>query len=213
MKLEEVLEKIKSEKQRVVYLSGKTCTGKTTFSNLLEGSGYTRVELDRIVTESVVEKYNVVPNDAFLTAYRGEGPSKHIEAFIAAAKKVIIEKSAENSIVVEGAIAKASILQDVFSGINENLFFVYFHPRSIDVYVDRIMERFLSGAHTNTTGLPKRFWSLVDMRDVEFFLETGGIPTALQNAMREFAESSAEESEKRLRHLEESFPDIHTVEF
>lgn len=213
MDIETILKKIKSDKPKVVYLSGKTCTGKTTFAGVLEELQYSRIELDQIVTKSIVEQYGVFPNDAFLTAYRGEGLQEHTQAFIAAAKQEIISKMAISPVVVEGAVAKAEILSSVFSGLSEDFFFIYFHPHNIDVYAERIKERFVNGIYTNTTGLPKRFWSLVRDADIEEFKISGHISKTLGDSILEFARTSAEESKNRLEHLMKDFPNIYTIEF
>ncbi len=59
---------------------------------ILEKLGYLKIELDTIVTQSVVIPFNVSPLNGFRTAYREDGPIEQTEAFITAAKSEI-EKS------------------------------------------------------------------------------------------------------------------------
>jgi tRNA uridine 5-carbamoylmethylation protein Kti12 len=82
----EAKEYILKKQTRLVYVSGKTCSGKTTFSSDLEKEGHTRIELDKIVMESVVHAFRVEPGVGFLTAYRGEGPEEQTASFVATAK-------------------------------------------------------------------------------------------------------------------------------
>lgn len=207
-----VLEKIQQENPRLVYLSGKTCTGKTTFAIVLEGQGYSRVELDKIVTRSVVIPFEVLPGDGFRAAYREDGPLEHTEAFIVSAKSEITERFKDSPLVIEGAVAKSRILKEIFSGTLGDFIFIYFHPINIDVYAERILTRFVAGARTNTSGLPKDFWTLVQEDDLKEVMDAGTVGAGITDAVRQYASKSMEESARRLGHLKESFPDIVVVE-
>jgi guanylate kinase len=113
-----LLEKIKRENPRLVYLSGKTSTGKSTLANELRDMyGYSKIELDDIVFSAVIEPFNVeIPTNAFRTVYRDTEPKEQVEAFIEASKKEIKEILKLAPIVVEGSIAKTRVLKEVFSG-------------------------------------------------------------------------------------------------
>lgn len=213
MKIEEIFTDIQKNKPKAVYVSGKTCTGKTTFTNELIGLGYTTIELDQIVISAVVEKFNVSPtHEAFITAYRDQGPSEHIEAFISATRKEIETKLNHSPIVIEGAIAQSRILKEIFAGDFKDFYFVYLHPVNFEVYKDRIQQRFITGAATNSSGLPKAFWSLVNPTDLDDFKKTLAVNENIKKAIHEYTTSSMEESKARLAHFKESFPNLHVVE-
>jgi hypothetical protein len=211
MTIDEIRNEILEQKPGIVYLSGKTCTGKTTFARELQNYGYKLIELDPVVAASVVPFYKNDPSAAFIPAYRDEGPAEHVEAFIEAARKEIQEKNKLGPLVIEGAIAKSRILKEIFSGKLEEFFFVYFQPVHLAPYMERLQSRFVAGAANNTSGLPKYFWSLVQQADLDEFLSTGNLNEGLRNTIREYAQSSMAESSERLLHLQESFSNIKIV--
>ena len=213
MKREDVLEQIKIQKPQIVYVSGKTCTGKTTFANEVHALGYQGIELDKIVASAVVEPFNVQPpNEAYITAYKDMGPAEHVAAFIAAVKKEIDMKISSAPIVIEGAIARSRILKEIFSGELRDFFFVYFHPIHFEPYKERIRSRFIAGVPTNTAGLPKNFWTLVNKSDLDIFLQTLIPNEGIEKAIDDYVGISMRGSEKRLRHFKEAFPNLHVVE-
>lgn len=212
MTLETVEEKIKLQQPRLIYLSGKTCTGKTTFASYLEQHGYKKVELDKIVMESVVVPFGVASGDGFRTAYRDLGPMEQVNAFIGAAKLEILKKLQDSSLVVEGAIANPRILGEVFSDTLKEFVFVYFHPIHADVYEQRILSRFTTGAKDGSSGLPKDFWTLVQDSDLEEFKTTDKVNAGIQAAIKTYAAKSMEESKVRLEGFQASFPEIAVVE-
>lgn len=208
----EVINEIEEQKPRAVYLSGKTCTGKTTFAKKLQGMGYSIIELDPVVMRSVVIPFGVKPGEGFLTAYRGMGLKEHTQAFIDAAKKEIQEKIKSSPVVVEGAIATSQILKEVFSDNLNDFRFVYLHPVNPEVYSARIKERFIAGAATGTSGLPKHFWEMVDTIDLEHFVTTKELNAGIDKALEEYTKLSMLESKKRLELFQEEFSDIQVVE-
>lgn len=213
MKIEEVFKDIQNNKPKVVYVSGKTCTGKTTFTNELVRLGYATIELDQIVISAVVEKFNVSQtHEAFITAYRDQGPQEQVEAFIIATRKEIEAKLTSSPIVIEGAIAQSRILEEIFTGDLEDFYFAYLHPVNFEIYKDRIQQRFIAGAATNSSGLPKSFWNLINPADLEEFKKTLTINENIEKAIHEYTTSSTEESKVRLVHFKESFPNLHVVE-
>lgn len=213
MTTEEVLNNIKNEKPRIVYISGKTSTGKTTFANQLQAQGYTIIELDEIVKSSIEQAFGIkTQSEAFITAYRDSGPSEQTEAFILAVREKILKEIKISPVVIEGAIAKSRILKEIFSGELADFYFVYFHPVNHEIYRDRIKERFVGGVATNSTGLPKGFWSIVEDRDLEDFKQTRVLNDKLEKAIVDFSNISMKESGERLDHFKESFTGIHVVE-
>ncbi len=209
---QQIAQEVESQKPRVVYLSGKTSTGKTTFAKELERHGYKIIELDPIVTASVVVPFGVLPGEGFITAYRDIGPKEQTGAFITAAKARIEQEVQSSPVIVEGAIATPRILKEVLSGDLADFYFVYFHPVNLDVYAGRIRERFVAGAASGKSGLPKHFWSLVQKADTEHFINTGEVNLNLERVIEKYAELSMQESAKRLASFQEEFENIHLIE-
>lgn len=208
----EVINEIEEQRPKIVYLSGKTCTGKTTFAKKLQELGYSIIELDPVVMKSVVVPFGVKPGEGFLTAYRGIGLKEQTQAFTDAAKKEIQEKIKFSRVVVEGAIATSHILKEVFSDNLNDFRFVYLHPVNPEVYSARIKERFIAGAATGTSGLPKHFWEMVDQIDLKHFVSTEKLNAGIEKALEEYTRLSMLESKKRLELFQEDFNDIQVVE-
>lgn len=212
MTTEKILEKVQHQQPRLIYLSGKTCTGKTTFANYLVQHGYKKIELDKIVTESVVIPFGVLPGDGFRTAYRDLGPVEQTNAFIGAAKMEISKKLEEASLVVEGAIASPRILGELFSGEFKSFLFIYLHPVHADIYEQRILSRFEAGAKSDSAGLPKDFWELIQVSDLQEFKNTDKVSSGILTSIKVYAAKSMEESKKRLEGFQAAFTDIAIVE-
>lgn len=213
MTKEEILNDIKIKEPRIVYISGKTSTGKTTFAKELQVEGYLNIGLDEIVIASVVEPFKInPPGEAFVIAYRDIGPKEQIDAFISAARGAISKDIATSKIVIDGAIAKSKILKEIFSKELTDFYFVYFHPTDFEKYEKRICERFITGGATDSTGLPKNFWALVNNNDMELFKKTLILNDGLKKAIHDFTYESMKESDKRLDDFKKSFSNIHVVE-
>lgn len=214
MTKDDVFKLITSDCPQIIYLSGKTSTGKSTFcKKLVDSFGYSEVELDKIVHDSVITPFNIkdIP-EAFIISYRDGEPAIWREAFIKAAKNAIHETLKKGPVIVEGAIANASTLQKVFSGAIPKPYFLYLHPTHIGDYVERITNRFINGVHDGTSALPKDFWSQLSISDIENYKLNGEQTDTLKKGIVDFAMISMEESEKRLQMLTANFPDIIIVD-
>lgn len=210
MQLDETYRVIKEREPGLVFVTGKTSTGKSTFAKRLRDElGYRIIELDQIVMKSVVHKQQQENTGSiFLQVYRGGERRDWIDAFVTETKKEIAEHSAEK-LVVEGALAHNETLDEIFAG--HDFLFLYFHPTNEKTYVEMLTQRFVDGAHNGTTGLPKHFWDIVDDVDVKEFLETQKINDALRSAISLYARSSIKQSEERFKYFQEHFPKILNV--
>lgn len=213
MSLDEILKIIKNKKPKLIYISGKTSTGKSTFSkNLRDQCGYSIVDLGELVFKSVIKPLSADPAEAFITVYRDTKPKEYVNTFIKATKDSILSKLDFSPVVVEGAIAKSRILKKIFSGEIGNFMFIYFHPINLDKYAQRIKQRFIDGAENNTTDLPKLFWSFIDQSDLEKFIKTKILSKELNEAINCYASISMEESKERLKHFQKNFSEINIIE-
>ena len=205
---------IKDTKPTIVYVSGKTSTGKTTFSNKLSAElGYFQIEFDQIVNDSVVKKYDIKNGtDAFIVSYRDGEPNEWRESFINAAKYTLINTLKKGSLVAEGAIANPDTIKKIFTDELKDFLFIYFHPSNKQAYSKRIKERFLKGAHDNTSGLPKEFWNLIPNNEIKKYKTTREITSLIEKGINEYTEFSIKKSKERLELLQESFPEIIVVD-
>jgi len=195
----------------LVFLSGKTCTGKTTIAKELSAIGYQSIQLDHIIVRSVVEKYGLEDDSKAFCVYRGEAQQEWIDSFIELARTIIHESMSIGPVVVEGALASSEIIKSLFSGSISDFNFVFLLPHDIQAYTDRVQERFVIGIESNTSGLPMSFFDKVDMTLVEDYLRTKIISRELRSAISNFAGWSNEESENRLKHFHISFPMLTVV--
>jgi guanylate kinase len=212
MTKEELLIKIEREEPQIIYFSGKTSTGKSTFvKNLNSNSKFTVIELDKIVEKEIISKFNLNHNDAFLDVY-GNEKSDYLEIFSSAVQSEIRSKLRFSAVIVEGAIAKSGILQKIFSGNLENFLFVYFHPINLESYIQRIHARLVEGIISGNSRLPKPFWERVSESDLQEYKSTGNINRGISQAIEAYASSSKKKSEERLKNFQENYPNIVVIE-
>lgn len=214
MTAEEIYNFVKTNKPSLVYLSGKTSTGKSTFANkLVQDFGYKVVELDQIVKSAVIQRFNLTnEGTTFVEVYRGRDKMLWIEEFVKAARN-LIEKHLNNGelLVIEGAVAHPITLSEVLAGYPDFMF-VYFHPQTVDNYIRNLTQRFMQTNEQENAALPAAFWKLIDQTEFKSFCKSRIITKSLSQSIREYAKLSQEESNKRLREFKNNFRDIKIVE-
>lgn len=195
---------------RLIFLTGKTSTGKTTLSNQLKGQGYQVVNLDPVVIDSVVKKFKVEEQIAF-RVYGGKVAEEWISSFVEAARVVIMAALEHGPVIVEGALANNGMLKKVFSGQLNNFLFTFLHPTDSTAYAMRITERYVAGIETNTTDLPEYF--LNDIKEeTKNYLLTKKVDDILARRILDFAQWSIGESQRRLDYFREEFDKIVVIE-
>lgn len=208
--IEKVFQRIESRSPDLIFLTGKTSTGKSTFSRRLCAElSYVVIELDEVVVKEVISKNDDInPGDVFVQVYRGVERKDLIHQFVSAVKSEI-QKHKNKKIIIEGAIANNDILEAIFDDV---LFdFLFFHPEDISLYTQMLTKRFLKGAHDGTSGLPKSFWKMINSRSLQEYKETRVLTKELEQVLSDFAHISAKESEKRFLYFQEKYPDILKV--
>lgn len=213
MKAKEALEQILKEESKLVYVSGKTCTGKSTFASRLQGIGYGLIELDKIVRRAVIEKWGLDDEgEVFSEVFKRREKMEWVEAFVREAREEIEKKMSEQGrVVVEGAVANETTLREVLSGWGKVQFY-YFHPIDLKLYASFIKARFKESDKNYRGNLPDKFWSRVEDGDFKVFCEKGELVDGLKKAIEDYVEYSRGSSEKRLDRLKDSFKDIQVVE-
>lgn len=212
MTSKELIDELKQENKTLIYISGKTSTGKTTLAHLLKDQlGYSIISFDTLVRESVVEKFQVrdIPQ-AYVVSYRDGEPAEWRRSFVSCAKNVIAAQ-VNTGVILEGAIANPNTLNEIISEHANEFSFVYIHPNELGEYAKRIKNRFVSGASTNTSELPKDFWAMLPKDALEEFQKSGVYSSKTNHTILEFAKKSQTESTERLKSMKQVFPDIRVI--
>ncbi|MBL8159011.1 AAA family ATPase [Candidatus Saccharibacteria bacterium] len=214
MTIDEAYHLVQQKRPQLIHISGKTCTGKSTFaSKLAEASGYEIIELDQVVNEHVIKPMGIRDHKtAFVEIYKDDTNRKLIDAFLTATRKLIEAKHTTGQpLIIDGAVANTTTLQALFAGYTDFLF-LYFHPVHLDAYERNITSRFIQTTEDYHAGLPKRLWELVDKAEFISFCSSRELSPALESSIRQYATSSAAESKKRLTSFEAAFSDIVVAE-
>jgi guanylate kinase len=215
MSLEEITEYIESNPPKLIYLSGKTCTGKSTFSNAIANKiNYKIIELDKVVVDSVIKPLNLTDEGkVFFEVYGNRCKKEWIRRFVDNTISRINRSIREGkSVIIEGAVANVITLKDIFEDYSD-FSFIYFHPISIKNYTRNITTRFLLANENNNAGLPVAFWELVDQEKFKLFCKTRKINKSLADSIELYAKNSQTESLKRLNNFRKYFPNIIEVNF
>jgi adenylate kinase family enzyme len=213
MTQDQLYEYIDKNLPKYIYLTGKTCTGKSTFANkLVENFNYSAIELDKIVRNSVIKKFDLSDEgNAFGEIYGRRDKLNWINSFVKAVQEEITKKKANSTgIIIEGAVSNVVTIKELFSDVAE-FEFIYFHPQHLKNYIRNIKSRFSLSDKNNNAGLPIPFWNLIDPKDFEKFCIDKIITSNLEEAISEYALFSKKKSEERLKYFSENFTNIKVV--
>jgi adenylate kinase family enzyme len=208
----EIYQTIANEKPSVIYLSGKTSTGKSTFARKLRDSlGYRVIELEAVLLQIVTEK-GFDEQSTFRKVLNDPGDLEEKALFFEETDRAISAAiSKDRPVVIEGSVANVDTLQRILRPA-EGAFFVYFHPNDINAYLRNLTSRFLQSNEDSYAGLPLTFWQLIDRKEFKAFCETGELTEGLSGSIREFAEASRTDSLARLTNFRQKFKDIIEIE-
>jgi hypothetical protein len=213
MQLNDLFQQLINEKPRLIYLSGKTCTGKSTFANELKNRiDYDIIDLDLIVLERVITPLKLEDeHTVFVEVYRNERKRDWVNQFIAAVKTAIEAKRAQHQpTVIDGAVANSNTLAAIFADYPD-FRFIYFHPFNIDVYIRNLTNRFVMTSNDFNSGLPKQFWEVVEASEFRNFCVTRAITPGIERSIEQYAKLSQAESHARLANFRERFYQITLV--
>lgn len=213
MTFDEALKFVKDTKPNILYIGGKTSTGKTTFASQLQRSiEYHVVELDKVVHESVVQPFQISDEGkAFNEVYKRRDKPEWINAFIKAADNQVgglIE--AGHKVIIDGAIANPETLRELLASLTD-VVTLYFHPTNLDVYERNLTNRFMLATPNHSAGLPTQFWKLVDKVEFKRFCETGEVSASLRDSISKYAKESKQSSEDRIQQQAAVIPEMKIV--
>ncbi|HVX24358.1 MAG TPA: zeta toxin family protein [Candidatus Saccharimonadales bacterium] len=197
---------IERDHPRLIYISGKTSTGKTTLANSLQGKYHTAIiELDKIILGIEAPK----EINKFVAIYRNRDQVKLIELFVARVKQAVQEAlKTHKSVIFEGAIANTKTLQKIVDAYPNDFLFIYLTPVSLEAYTERLTSRFVLATPHHNSGLPPSFWALFNEKELANFYTTRNITPEIHTHIITYAKASMEESEARLAMFKEAFHDI-----
>lgn len=199
-------------KPAVVYIGGKTSTGKSTFGRMLRDSlGYQVIELEAVLLD-IVNREGFDEKATFHKVFAENEESEQKTLFIDAVDKIISDSvKSSHPLVIEGAIANSDTLARVL-GWASDLYFIYFHPTDINLYVRNLTKRFMLSNKESESDLPSKFWSLVDDEEFDMFCQTRELTNSLKQSIRQYALISQAESLTRLDEYKQRFENIIVVE-
>lgn len=203
---------ILNEYPPLIFLTGKTSSGKTYLSNRLVAKGYQLVKLDDVIFEHVIARFGISDSNVGFATYRGDAPQEWMNTFIEGSRQRILSELQKGNVVVEGALANNDMIKAIFCEELDNFIFLFLLPTDVSTYAERITKRFIFETETGKTGLPKEFYQMVSKEDVKKYISDKQIDESLKEKILRFAQWSLEESERRLDYFKSGFTDIVVVE-
>ncbi len=214
MTRQEFINTVKKELPQIVYLAGRTSTGKSTLARELSLEyGYSIIELDEIIKQKIIIPKNITDETSVFTAvYRDQGMPEYVEMFILEARKAITTALQTSKVIIEGAIASPRILNEIFSNDLKTFLFGYLHPVNTSEYAIRVLERLQMSKGTGNAGLPANFWNLVSESASDYFRKTSEINNDMKLAISAFVKHSQGLSQERLHTFSSSNKEIVVIE-
>lgn len=207
LSIEEIENKLKEEETKLVFVSGKTCTGKSTFARRISNQGYFHLEIDYVVLKSVVEKFNVLQRDEAFLVYKGKAFHEWQKSFEEAAKKLILKHIDKTKVVVDAAFADPNVLRRIIpEKFNNSFELIYFHPFSRELYYEGILNRFIEDINSEKKSFP--IWLEVTEEILEDYKQNGMKSLKVLALVKKYGDESADLSLERFRLFKNIFPKI-----
>ncbi len=131
MTIDEIYSAIATQKPPIIYISGKTSTGKSTFGRKLHDElGYHTIELEAVLLE-IVQKHQFDEQSTFRKVFYEPEDFEAKTLFLKATDQIIADALAKDRpTVIEGAVANVETLNRLLRSAGD-LFFLYFHPSDL----------------------------------------------------------------------------------
>lgn len=205
-----VFGELDDKRPKLVFLNGKTSTGKTTLSNKLkERYNCAVIELDEVI-------YGLASPEGtnrFLEAYQKRDHLKYVNSFVDAVRsRIRTELKSHDFVVIEGAIVRSETLQEIIDEWSDSFLFIYLDIKNIDAYVRNLEGRFIATTQDDGNGLPGLFWDKFKPELLQQYYVDRQITPEIEKAIKNYATDSMKESEIRLAKFSSKFDHILKVE-
>ncbi|MDQ5886594.1 MAG: hypothetical protein QG593_542 [Patescibacteria group bacterium] len=205
-----VFKELDKRHPKLVFLNGKTSTGKTTLSNTLRSKyDCAVIELDEVIygLESPAGM------NRFLEAYQKRDHLDYVDNFVAAVKARIGEALKNHSfVIIEGAIVQSETLLEIIDDWKDSFMFIYLDIKNISVYAERLTNRFKLSNENDRNGLPNLFWDKFNPNILTQYYSDREITPTVKDAIYAYATDSIRESEVRLINFSSKFDHILKIE-
>jgi len=213
---QEATQIVATKKPSLLYITGKTSTGKTTFAmELSKRYGYHIVVLDEVVKEAIIQplKLENKQGDVFVSVYRMNDRPEWIDRFVMAVRARIEQYVSQGvPVLIEGALANTDTIARIFAGYPDAQV-LYFHPKAEHSrYAQNLQKRFMGTNATDRNGLPNGFWKHIPSEAFTQFCADRVITPELQQAIDAYCRESTKESHQRLAMFQQHLSDLHVVE-
>lgn len=208
--MELVYKKIEKNKPKIVFLNGKTCTGKTTLSRAMRQKyGCATIELDSVVAGIEGPR----GKNPYVEAYKNRDDLEFTNRFIDTVHKKIIDSLEKyNFVIIDGAIVNTDTLLEIIGERVNSYLLIYLDIKNIEEYTKRLKSRFESSSPGNRNGLPSLFWDKFKPELLEQYYADRRLTESVDAAIRSYASDSTKESEGRLAKLSSRLDHILKVE-
>ena len=207
--IDEVYKELDSKHPKLVFINGKTSTGKTTLSNKLsEKYNCAIIELDEVIYALDSPK----GINKFIEAYQKRDQVEYIKSFVDAVRLRIQEELKNHEfVIIEGAIVRSETLKEIISNWADSFLFIYLDIKDVDAYVRNLTNRLSASNNDGGNGLPTLFWDKFSPELLEKYYADRQVTPEVENAIRSYAVDSMKESEIRLAKFASKFNHIVKV--
>lgn len=205
-----LIEHLKLSKPKIILLSGRTCTSKTTMAKELSSELKMKtLNLDDFINENVIKKFDLSINTnnsvIYTKIYSNEDDNIYHQTFIEAFKNFLLEN--DKPTIIDGSIHNPKII-----GLFNNGFeIVFLHPVDLKSYMARVIKRFEQGICNGTSGLTERFWDYVSQKQINEYCVSKIITKEIKTNIENFSIEIQQKSLERISKLA-SFSKINVLE-
>jgi adenylate kinase family enzyme len=193
---------------KIGFITGRSSSGKTTFSKKLKEKGFHIVEFDHIAKTQVNNIFNLT-QDQSIDIVRGKSSEEIENYFINKIHESIESALPDQKIIVEGTISNDRVLNKIFNGKFADYTFLFLYPLHKDKYLERIKKRFISDIENNEQTLP--IWDHIDERILKEYSEFGFQSPVVSTYMDELLLRFFDGGYERYRYFKDRSFDIITI--
>jgi shikimate kinase len=209
-KIDSVYQELDSKHPKLVFLNGKTSTGKTTLSNTLKE----RYDCAVVELDSIIYGLESRPGtNRFIEAYQKRDDVAFTDSFVTVVQQKVREALRGHAfVIIEGAIVNNDTLREIIDDWADSFLFIYLDIQNVDVYMQRLTNRFMLTTQDDGNGLPGLFWDKFSPEVLQRYYATRTMMPDVENAIRSYAVDSIKESAVRLTTFSSKFDHILKVE-